>query len=253
MKRITPRGMVQAVGEGSGVFMHDRAINGCWDIPNLYGWRQDRNGFSVSLTKVKSEHSMTVPSGCHPMGPLLAAECQSEWTMGLPQYGNSYILWCYDSQDKKNFLAFTLTASPVCLFPLNSIFLIWVVAFWWQFTIASQKGIVLKCWNALTSTWKTVPCMILTYIPSHPHRCLCLLPWWKDHPPSISGWSLWHFGSHTQHIPPERTDYFINSHSVLHLQPSPSSLAGSFPEATKLKALSHLKKNKVLFWSPLLF
>lgn len=154
---------------------------------------------------------------------------------------------------KKKFLAFTLTASPVCLFPLNSIFLIWVVAFWWQFTIASQKGIVLKCWNALTSTWKTVPCMILTYIPSHPHRCLCLLPWWKDHPPSISGWSLWHFGSHTQHIPPERTDYFINSHSVLHLQPSPSSLAGSFPEATKLKALSHLKKNKVLFWSPLLF
>lgn len=37
MKHITPRGMVQAVGEGLGVFMHDRAINGCWDIPNLYG------------------------------------------------------------------------------------------------------------------------------------------------------------------------------------------------------------------------
>lgn len=78
-----------------------------------------------------------------------------------------------------------LTTSPVCLFPLNSIFLIWVVAFWWQFTIASQKGIVLRCWHALTSTWKTVPCMTLTYIPSLPYRCLCLLPWWKDHPPSI--------------------------------------------------------------------
>ena len=32
-----PSGRVQAVGEGLGVFMHDRAINGCWDIPNLYG------------------------------------------------------------------------------------------------------------------------------------------------------------------------------------------------------------------------
>lgn len=36
MKHITPRGMVQPVGEGLGIFMHDRAINGCWDIPNLY-------------------------------------------------------------------------------------------------------------------------------------------------------------------------------------------------------------------------
>lgn len=37
MKHITPRGMVQPVGESLGIFMHDRAINGCWDIPNLYG------------------------------------------------------------------------------------------------------------------------------------------------------------------------------------------------------------------------
>lgn len=83
---------------------------------------------------------------------------------------------------KKKKLAITLVSYAD---PLNSIFLIWVVEFWWQFTIASQKGLVLKCWNALTSTWKTVSCITLTYIPSHSHLCLCLLPWWKDHPPSV--------------------------------------------------------------------
>lgn len=37
MKHIIPRGMVQAIGEGLGIVMPDRAINRFWDIPDLYG------------------------------------------------------------------------------------------------------------------------------------------------------------------------------------------------------------------------
>lgn len=37
MNHVTPRGMVQAVGEELAIFMYHRAINGCWDIPNLCG------------------------------------------------------------------------------------------------------------------------------------------------------------------------------------------------------------------------
>ena len=37
MKLTTPWEMVGAFGERLGVFMHKRTINGCWDVPNLYG------------------------------------------------------------------------------------------------------------------------------------------------------------------------------------------------------------------------
>lgn len=53
--------------------------------------------FLCLLTKIKSEYSMTVSLGAHPMGPLLAADHRPAWTMGLSQYGNFHILWCYDS------------------------------------------------------------------------------------------------------------------------------------------------------------
>lgn len=53
--------------------------------------------FSVSKPRTRVGTAGLCPLGVHPMGPLLAAEHQPAWTMGLSQYGNSHILCSCDS------------------------------------------------------------------------------------------------------------------------------------------------------------
>lgn len=119
---------------------------------------------------------------------------------------------------------------------------------WWQFTIASQKGIVLKCWNALTSTWKVVP-------HTHPYvHTLASLHLFL--PPSLmersSSFNLKLIPLEILALTPkihflrDQTSS-ITSPSVLHLQPSSSPLAASIPEAVKLIYLSLVLKKKKRF------
>lgn len=239
MKHITPRGVVQTVGEDLDIFMYDRAINGCWDIPNLYGWRQEEM-VSLSLNQdqgwVQHDCALWVPipwdlfwqQSVSLHGPW---DCPSMvilvfYVVMILKIKKNFFL----SSSGSGFFADPLIISPVSLFSLNSIFFIQVVRFQWHFTIASQKEIVLKCLNTLTGRFIVVP-----HTNSYLHTCLYILPIMRGGKIIFlrsKADPYWCSESYRQHMPPKRPD-ILNSPSIHHLWPSSSLPAGSFSGTTK--------------------